>query len=164
MTPKRILLPIDLTRCPLEVFEVVNGMAARADTTVILLYVVSLNILAPENRVYEELYGEALSYLQRLARLHLAASATPVFHVRFGHPAEVILAEAQAEHVDLIILPAPGPSLWDRLVSLWKDRGGHLFRPIVRQVIQHSTCGVFLLTTRSHFDCQRAWGSLAHAA
>ena len=129
MKEQKLLLPIDVTKCPLEVFEVVNGLARRAETTVVLLHVVTLNILAPENRVYEELHAEALSYLQRLAHLHLAPEATPVFRVRFGSAAEAILAEARAENVDLIILPAPAGSVWTRLTAFWKCQAERLFRP-----------------------------------
>ena len=129
MKEQKLLLPIDVAKCPLEVFEVVKGLARRAETTVVLLHVVTLNILAPENRVYEELHAEALSYLQRLAHLHLAPEATPVFRVRFGSAAEAILEEARAENVDLIILPAPAGSVWTRLTAFWKCQAERVFRP-----------------------------------
>ena len=163
MKPERILLPIDVAKCPVEVFEAVHGLANRPEVTVILLHVVTLNILAPENRVYEELYREAHSHLERLARLYLPPIASTLIRVRFGNPAQLILAEARAESADLIVMPACGPSLWDRLASLWKRSAGRLLCPIARQVIQQATCGVFLLTTRTRFNCRQAWGGPGRA-
>ena len=88
MKPEIILLPVDVARCPLEVFELVNGLAKRSEVTVILLHVLNLNILAPENRVYEELGQEAQWYLESLANQHLHPMASAITHVRVGMPAE----------------------------------------------------------------------------
>ena len=68
MEPERILLPLDIRRCPLEIFSVVEGFSKRPGVTLILLHVVHLNIVAPDNRVYEELALEAQGYLERLAQ------------------------------------------------------------------------------------------------
>src|ERR1035441_624672 len=97
MKPEGILFPVDVARCPLEVFELVNGLAKRPEVTVILLHVVNLNILAPENRVYEELGQEAQWYLERLANKHVHPLASTITRVRIGNPAEEILAEAKAD-------------------------------------------------------------------
>ena len=43
MKPERILLPVDVARCPLEVFDLVNGFAKRPEVTVLLLHVVDLD-------------------------------------------------------------------------------------------------------------------------
>ena len=71
MKPERILLPIDTAKCPLEIFAVANGFACRPEVRVILLHVVNLNIVAPENRVYEELGREVYSHLDRLAQRYI---------------------------------------------------------------------------------------------
>jgi nucleotide-binding universal stress UspA family protein len=128
MKPQRILLPIDTAQCPMEVFAAVNGFACRPEVTVILLHVVNLNIVAPENRVYEELGREVYSHLCRLADKYIHPFASTAVRVRAGHPEEEILAEAAEQKADLIILPNWGPSLWARLTSSWKHQPG-LERP-----------------------------------
>lgn len=58
MQTEKILVPVDTARCYPEVFGRVNALGSRADVTVVLLHVVTLNIAAPENRVYERLAQE----------------------------------------------------------------------------------------------------------
>jgi nucleotide-binding universal stress UspA family protein len=154
MKPERILLPIDVTRCPVDVFDVVNGFAHRPEVTVILLHVVSLNIVSPESRVYEELSREALWSLDRLADNHLHPLASPITHVRSGKPAEQILNEAKAERVDLIILPTFGPSLWKRLSHFWNPPNS-LVSPLAEKIIRDATCAVFVVLARKWLDCTR---------
>jgi len=124
MNPERILLPIDIARCPLEVFDLVNGFARRPEATVTLLHVVNLNIVTPHNGIHEELGQEAESHLEQLAGKHLHPLASVLIHVRAGSPVQQILAEARAEKVDLIILPTYGPSFWNRLKALCKPAYG----------------------------------------
>jgi nucleotide-binding universal stress UspA family protein len=158
MKPERILLPIDVARCPLEVFDLVNGFARRPEVTVILLHVVNLNILAPENRVYEELSQEAQWYLEGLANRHLHPIASTITHVRVGKPADEILAEAKAESVDLIILPTYGPSFWNRLKGLWRNVCVQPVSTLAQKVIREATCGVFVVLAKTRLNCERAWG------
>ncbi len=157
MKPERILVPIDVARCPLEVFELVNGFAKRPEVTVILLHVVNLNIVAPENRVYEELGRQAQWYLERLADKHVHPVASTTIHIRTGNPAEQILAEARTESVDLIILPTYGPSLWSRLKTLWKPRSSPMVSALVEKVIRGAACGVFVVLAKTRLNCERVW-------
>jgi nucleotide-binding universal stress UspA family protein len=158
MNPERILLAIDVARCPLEVFALVNGFARRPEVTVILLHVINLNIIAPENRVYQELAAEARAYLRRLAEEHLPPLTAAITHVRIGEPAKAILAEARAENPDLIILPTYGPSFWNRLKAVWKPACNPLVSPLAERVIREATCGVFVVAAKTRFDCEKAWG------
>ena len=158
MKPERILLPVDVTRCPLEVFELVNGLAQRPEVTVVLLHVVNLNILTPENRVYEELGQEAQWYLENLAKKHIHPMASTITHVRAGKPAEEILAEAKAQSVDLIILPTYGPSFWNRLMSLWTNVCIPPVSTLAGKVIREAACGVFVVLAKTRLNCQKAWG------
>ena len=158
MKPERILLPIDVTKCPLEVFELVNGFAKRPGVTVILLHVLNLNILAPENRVYSELGQEALCHLARLANKHVHPIATTVTHVRLGEPAEQILAEAKEEGVDCIILPTYSPSFWNRVKALWKPENGSTISPLAQKIIREAACDVFVVAAKTRLNCEAAWG------
>jgi nucleotide-binding universal stress UspA family protein len=158
MKPERILLPIDVTKCPLEVFELVNGFAKRPEVTVILLHVLNLNIMAPENRVYEELGREAYSHLDRLAQQYIHPLATTAIRVRAGQPDEEILAEAAEQRADLVILPSWGPSWWGQVVSFWKRQPATALSRRIRKIVRESTCAVFIANAQTRFDCQKAWG------
>lgn len=158
MKPERILLPIDVAQCPLEVFALVNGFARKPEVTVILLHVVHLNIVVPENRVFHELAAEAKSYLERLAEKHLPPVASSIAHVRVGEPASEILAETTAENQDLIILPTYGPSFWDRLKALWKPGCNPIVSSLAEKVIREAKCGVFVVAAKTRFNCEKAWG------
>jgi len=158
MKPERILLPVDVTRCPLELFEFVNGLAKSPEVTVILLHVVNLNILAPENRVYEELNREAQWYLESLANKHLHPMASAITHVRVGKPEEEILAVAKDQSVDLIILPTYGPSFWNRLKSLWTNVCIPPVSTLAEKIIREATCGVIVVLAKTRLNCERAWG------
>jgi nucleotide-binding universal stress UspA family protein len=160
MSVRRILFPIDVARCPLELFTLVNGFAQRPDVTVILLHVVNLNLAAPDTRVYAELGQEALGYLQRLANQYVHPLAATLVHIRTGPLAEQILAEAKAEGVDLIILPTSGPSVWNQLRALWQPGSTPLVGPVAAKVIRQAECGVFVVVAKARFNCRRAWGRL----
>lgn len=151
MKLERILLPLDIRKCPLEVFSVVNGLASHPGATVTLLYVVTLNIAAPEKRVYERLARDAQWYLERLARGCLHPDIATNIRVRFGKPAEEILAEAATGNADLIVLPSYPPSLWSRLFAPILPR-------VVEQVIRKAPCRVFLASPQDRFDCEDVWG------
>jgi nucleotide-binding universal stress UspA family protein len=137
MKPERILLPIDLARCPPELFDLVNGIDRSPSATVILLHVVGLQVPAPDNRVYEELSRSAASRLEQLARTYLQEGTNILIRVRTGRPVEEIIAEARAEHVDLIILPAGRTSFFK-----------HLFAPIaappVEKIVRKAPCAVLV--------------------
>jgi nucleotide-binding universal stress UspA family protein len=159
MKPKRILLPLDIRKCPLEAFSVVNDLAKHPGATVILLHVVTLNIAAPDNRVFEELGREAGWYLERLARRHIHADASILIHVRIGKPADEILAEAKAEKVDVIILPTFGGSLWKRGASFWKRLVAPIFPgKIVEKLARNAPCALFFMHAESRFNCEERWG------
>ena len=151
MKPERILLPLDIRNCSLEVFSVANDFARQAGATVILLHVVTLNISAPEKRVYEELAREAHWYLKRLARECLHPGVATTIRVRVGNPAEEILTEAAAANVDLIVLPLHLPSFWRRLFAPLLPR-------VVEPVVREASCGVFLTSATRRFNCEKNWG------
>jgi nucleotide-binding universal stress UspA family protein len=151
MKLERILLPLDIRKCPLEVFSVVNGLAKQQGVTVTLLHVVTLNLAAPEKGVYEALGRDARRHLERLARGCLYPGVAANTRVRFGKPAEEILAEAAAESADLIVLASKPPSFWSRVF-------GPLVPRVVERVIREASCGVFLTTAKKWFNCENLCG------
>src|ERR1035438_5194265 len=142
MNPERILIPVDIRKCPLEVFSAANGLANQPGANVTLLHVVTLNIGMPEKGVYEALARDAHAHLKRLARGCLRPGITTVTRVRFGKPAEEILTEAAAGNIDLIVLPSYPPSFLRRLF-------GPILPRVVERVIREAPCGVFLTSASS---------------
>ena len=151
MSPERILLPLDIGKWPVEVFSVVNGLAAHPGVAVTLLHVVTLNIAAPEKGVYEAVGRDALWHLKRLARGCMRPGVAVNTRVRFGKPAEEILAEAADNNADLIVLATKPPSFWNRLFAPLVPR-------VVERVIREASCGVFLTSAKKRFNCERIWG------
>jgi nucleotide-binding universal stress UspA family protein len=151
MKLERILLPLDIRKCPLEVFSVVNGFAKQQGIIVTLLHVVTLNLAAPEKGVYEVLGRDARWHLERLARGCLHPSVAANTRVRVGKPAEEILIEAAAGSADLIVLASKPPSFWSRFFAPLVPR-------VVERVIREASCGVFLTTVKKWFNCENAWG------
>jgi len=158
MKTERILLPIDIRKCPLEIFPFVNDLAARCDTIVTLLHVVTLNILAPESRIYDELAAEAHFFLECLAQEYLPAAASTSIRVRFGRPADEVINQSREEIVDLIVLPNDGSSLLRRLSSVWKRCSNTMVSPLVEKLVREANCAVIVFSAKGHLDCETAWG------
>jgi nucleotide-binding universal stress UspA family protein len=151
MNAERILLPLDIRKCPLEAFSVVNCCAKYPGATVTLLHVITLNIAAPENRLFEEFGRDARWYLERLARNCLRRDVATTIRVRVGKPAEEILAEAAAGNPDLIVLPCYRPPCWNRLL-------GPILPGVVEQVTRKAPCHVLRASTQDRFNCKDFWG------
>jgi nucleotide-binding universal stress UspA family protein len=158
MKPERILLPLDIRSCPLEIFSLVEGVARRPEATLILLHVIHPHDAAMDRRAYKELALTARVHLERLARRYVHPIISTVLHVRLGQPAEQILEEAGAEEVELIILPAHEPSFLSRLVSVWIPGSSKVVSPLAQKIIRDSNCGVFVASVNTRFDCEREWG------
>jgi nucleotide-binding universal stress UspA family protein len=161
MNPERLLLPVDIAKCPLEVLELVNGFAKRPEVTVILLHVIEsagAPRLWPARSAGDDPEGAALWYLAQLADKHIHPIATTLTHVRTGDVAEQILAEAKLHRVDLIILPTYRASFFGQLRALWKAGADPVVSPLAEQVVREAPCSVFLVRAKTRFNCEQAWG------
>ena len=159
MKAERILLPVDIRNCPLDVFPLVDRLAGKPAASLTLLSVVTLNILAPDSRVYGDLESAATSYLKRLCREYLPSVAVPVTRIRFGKVVDEILAEAQAKNTDFIVLPTHGPSLAQRWRAAWRKRSHPLLSRGVGRLMREAGCARFVAWSSVRFDCEREWGS-----
>jgi nucleotide-binding universal stress UspA family protein len=145
--PDIILLPLDVHKCPLEVFSYVNQFAEH-HTKVILLHVVNLSVVPPDGRVFDELSCAAGKDLKRLSERFLDPRLCISHQVRFGKPANEILSEASESKADLIALTTY------RNGSFWKDP----LRPrIIERVIRSASCDLMLLHVRTRFNCEEDW-------
>jgi nucleotide-binding universal stress UspA family protein len=145
--PETILLPLDVHKCPLEVFSYINQFG-EFRTTVVLLHVLHLNVVPPDGRVFDELAGAAEKDLRRLSEKFLDPRLRVRCEVRFGKPADGIVKEARESNADLIALATYGNS------SFWK----HPFHPrTVAKVLRLAHCDVMLLHVRTRFNCEDDW-------
>jgi len=152
MNPQKILLPIDLRNCPVDAFPLVNRIANGSGANVTLLHVITLNILAPERRIYDELASEAHSALARLAQQYLPSAGSLETRVRFGNVVDEILTEAETDQSDLIIIPIHRKQELTALragVPL-KSRG-------LERILREAGCGVCVAGSAIWFNCERAW-------
>lgn len=150
MKTDKILFPIDLAKCPLDALPLVNGVAGRSQATVVLLHIVTLNIQAPDNRVYSELCREAEWRLKRLADHYVHPMIETCLRVRVGNPIEEIVAEATEQQASLIVLPVFQSSFWKGL-----------FAPVVSRttgkLMENAPCPVFGLRVTTPFNCEKQW-------
>lgn len=142
----KILLPIDLAQCPLEVFPFVNNLARRRRATVTLLHVLTPEIL--ELRLLDTALATAKEYLDRLARKFVHPELALQSHVRLGQPAHEIITEAQEIGAKVIVLTSHDAA----------PRGKrHSSSAIVENVLGAAPCHVSHLLVRTHFNCELQW-------
>jgi nucleotide-binding universal stress UspA family protein len=145
----RLLLPIDLRRCPLEVFPLANGFAKPFGGEVVLLHVVD-----PRSAAADSERRRAHRHLEHLARDFVRSSIEVLPRVRAGLPHEEIFAEAAEAKADLILLPVYPPSIWRRIM-------GPGYGSTARNVVSGASCGVFVVNVRTSFNCLRRWSTRA---
>jgi nucleotide-binding universal stress UspA family protein len=143
------LLPIDLKKCPFEVFSLANGFTKPFGGEVVLLHV-----LDPRSAGTGAAREKANLHLEHLARDFMRSSIEVRPRVRAGLAHEQIFAEATEAKADLILLPVYAPSIWRRLV-------GPGFGSTARYVVSGASCGVFVVNVRTRFNCLRHWGAEA---
>ena len=150
MKTDKILFPIDLAKCPLDALPLVNGVAGRSQATVVLLHIVTLNIQAPDNRVYSELCREAEWRLKRLADHYVHPMIETCLRVRVGNPIEEIVAEATEQQASLIVLPVFQSSFWKGLFAPAVSR-------TTGKLMENAPCPVFALRVKTPFNFEAHW-------
>lgn len=122
MSKKHILIPLDLLRGSAKALVFVQQMALENPLTITLLHVIDLNIGCTISGVDAQLFGESQVALAKLAKLFFGSEQATRIAVRFGQPVAEIVAEAQAEAVDMIVLcgpkSKPGMRLFHRGISV----------------------------------------------
>jgi nucleotide-binding universal stress UspA family protein len=149
MKADRLLLPIDLPKCPMEIFPLANGFTKPFEGKIILLHVLDPRLDRRRKFTRESNRQQAERYLVRIGQ-HLNSTVETCFRVRIGIPHEEIFAEASAAQADLILLPVFMPSIWRRIF-------GPRYGETARSVIAGSSIRVFVVDVRSRFNCLRHW-------
>jgi len=149
----RLLLPIDLERCPLEIFPSANGFAKPFGGEIVLLHVLDRRPGAGRRSAGARDCRRAELHLERIGRDYLRPTVEARSRVRIGIPHEEIFAEATEARAELILLPVYAPSLWRRLVG-----SGH--GETVRNLVAGAPCAVFVVDVRARFNCYRRWAGV----
>ena len=134
----RILLAYDGSGASAKACELAFDLAKRYGAPLIVLSVarppefgdeVETEAVIENSRAYHE------GLLEPIRRRAAAAGLEAAFLVTVGHPTEQIIAEAEREHADLIVLGHRGKTLFQRL------RLGS----VSKQVVQYADCPVLVV-------------------
>jgi len=146
----RLLLPIDLAKCPLEIFQLANGFTKPFDGEIVLLHVLDQRQNARRRDLDGIKLRQAQRHLERLGHDYLSPAVEASCRVRLGIPHKEILAEVTATKVDLILFPAFPPSIWKRLAGL-------VHGETVRNLVACAPCRIFVVDVQTRFNCFRRW-------
>ncbi len=142
----RLLLPIDITKCPLGVVALANQLTKRHGAEVILLYVVEYNTsVAQCLRLYKFRREQAKVCLRKIGDQFLKKTITGVYRVRFGCPSDEIIAQAVESGVDLLLLPVFPPTFWNVLVQKQPCRTS-------RELTVRAPCRIFAYEAHSKIN------------
>ncbi len=121
VTLRRILVALDFSDPARSALAYAAGLGRTFDAELVLLYVAEPPPFAPDlsdSHGYEEkMAAYAREQLQALTQEHLDQGIKTRYVVRFGRPAEEIVAAARDEQVDLIIMATHGRSGLKHLVG-----------------------------------------------
>ena len=163
METRKLLLPINVSKCRPAVFEVANRFTRKFQVAAILLHVVTLDLMASENRVYEELASEAELYLRRLSAQYISPNVLVLHRIRIGKAAEQILQQATDDPPDLILMSVDRAAFRKTPVSRKLGLSTATMSRTVTSVLKSATSDVLVLPTTGKFDCERAFGRLQNA-
>ncbi len=130
---RRILCPVDVSEDPEPVVNYALALAEENQSELILLHAIPL---VPWQH-HEEVRENSRGALEQLIPEEARDWCIPQCVVRWEHPAEAILREAQERDVDLIVM-----SVHRARVSLLS---AHLPWPIASEVVGQSTCPVLTI-------------------
>lgn len=135
MNSKRILIPVNLPKSSFNSLLFAQGLAGEVPIQLTLLNVVNLNVARLESRIYNEVCAESEAALKKLAKLFFGDSPSVRINVRVGRPHEEIVAEADEELSELIIMASPKPSCWKRFLG----------QGTVERVVRSAPCPTLVL-------------------
>jgi len=135
MNVKRILIPVNPLKGSFDALQFAQGLADEVPIHVTLLNVVNLNVVKLEYRIFNEVLAESEAGLKKLAKHFFGDSPSVRINVRMGRPHEEIVAEAEAELSELIIMASPKPSRWKRFLGLGT----------VERVVRNAPCPTLVL-------------------
>ena len=140
---RRILVPIDFSVHSKNALKYAVPMAGQFHAALHLVYVVEPTIYPADlgfgqvvlPRVEEELRQKGAEELQALIEREIGGTVPATFAVRTGNPHHEILAEAEEQTVDLIIVATHGHSGVEHM----------LFGSTADRIVHHAPCPVLTI-------------------
>lgn len=140
---KRILYPVDLSEISHKIVPYVVALAARFNSEVHLLFVITslenfANFYIPNpalSELEEELTKGARRKLEEFAEEHFKAYPAAVVTTTLGDPAEEIMNYAEAKNVDLIVMGTHGRKGLEKII----------FGSVANQVVKKSPIPVMTI-------------------
>ncbi len=140
---RRILVPIDFSVHSKNALKYAVPMAGQFHAALHLVYVVEPTIYPADlgfgqvvlPRVEEELRQKGAEELQALIEREIGGAVPATFAVRTGNPHHEILAEAEEQTVDLIIVATHGHSGVEHM----------LFGSTADRIVHHAPCPVLTI-------------------
>lgn len=141
---KRILLPIDGSKCAEKAAEHAISIASQYQAEIIVLSVIETHSLAGlpvedfTRKVNEIFRQEGIDALERISKIHKKMSKeglTPVkltMKTEEGHPADMILQVLEEEGIDLVVMGASGKHGIEKF----------LLGSVAEKVVRHAKCPV----------------------
>ncbi len=142
MSPRTVLIPIDLASCPLEIFPFINSLAGGTNARVTLLHVSKVNVASPENRLYNELAQEIQASLRKLDAIFLHPRLETRLAGRLGRPEAEIVMEAAESGAELIVLTC----------RAGRRRRRFFETDVLERVLQTAPCAVRVLRVNTGVD------------
>ncbi len=133
---KTILVPIDIAQADSSQATIDIAMNnGDADTKIILLNVVEeipkwAAVQIPAD-IQKKSLQDSRDAIEAIAR---AANANTEVIIRVGHPYQTILAEAEKNSIDLVVIASHKPGLQDYLLG-----------STAAKVVRHATCSVLVV-------------------
>lgn len=143
-----ILCPLDFSDFSTKAYEYAQSLARQYEAKLILAHIVQPVFSAypsyvyPDmvNDIYQDLRAHAEEQLKEFARSHARHGVQVVNVVREGAVTETILALAEAEAVDLIVMGTHGRHGFDRL----------LLGSVTEKVLRKARCPVLAVRAPAH--------------
>ena len=141
---KKIVCPTDFSEPADEGLKIARELATQFSAEMLLVHVVAPlpamhGGVAPTGfhipAVLEELEGSAKNSLEEIRREKLPAEIQARTFVILGRPAHEIVALAEQEKADIIVIASQGESGWQRFV----------FGSVAEKVVRHADCPVLTI-------------------
>jgi nucleotide-binding universal stress UspA family protein len=135
---QRILVAVDGSDAARKAYDVALGLARKYSSTLAVLAVVRPPEFAEDvetEAILEHSQGYYQGVLDRLRADSDTEGLVTRYEVAIGHPAEKILACAEKDRIDLVVMGHRGKSLLQR----W------LVGSVTKHVINHTHCAVLVV-------------------
>jgi len=145
---KKILVPVDFSRCSADAFRYGLSIARQYRSRIILLHVVDFRVyesifhihMVPQDQAFETLKKIAVGKFAEMLADFDTADVEVEQRVLEGHPYIEIVRTAAREEVDLVVIGTHGRSGLDHI----------LFGSVAEKVVRKAPCPVLAVKPKGH--------------